>query len=116
MKINYKEFRKWIEALDSGEYKQSIGSLENEYGNCCMGVACRVLIDEPKIKLNEGFIKGHYPSEQPNAPKWLRLINNDFSKKSGVHDGLAGLNDNDRMKFSAIATMLELVYIHKAFK
>ncbi len=34
--------RKWIFALRSGNYKQSIGSLRNSHGSCCLGVGCDV--------------------------------------------------------------------------
>ena len=32
----------WIQALESGEFTQTTGFLENKHGNCCFGVACRV--------------------------------------------------------------------------
>ena len=32
----------WVEALESGDYEQARGCLENEEGNCCLGVLCRV--------------------------------------------------------------------------
>jgi hypothetical protein len=51
------------------------------------------------------------PSEQPLAPPWLKLINEDFFDKTGK--SLDALNDDQRYTFPEIATLLELVYIHK---
>lgn len=33
----------WVEALESGEYEQGIGSLCSEGKYCCLGVACEVM-------------------------------------------------------------------------
>lgn len=33
-----------VDALRSGEYEQTEGTLENNKGNCCLGVACREYI------------------------------------------------------------------------
>ena len=34
--------RKWVEALRSGKYKQTSGSLHDDNGFCCLGVACEI--------------------------------------------------------------------------
>lgn len=31
---------KWVAALRSGEYEQTAGYLQTEYGHCCLGVLC----------------------------------------------------------------------------
>src|SRR4051812_20251215 len=33
---------KWIAALLSGDYEQTIGALRNKRGFCCLGVACDI--------------------------------------------------------------------------
>lgn len=74
---------KWIKALESGNYKQCSGALQNAEGsNCCLGVLCRVM----QIKhdnIDGGSLSG---IELPNVlPKGLetKLINmNDIKKKS----------------------------------
>ncbi len=116
MRINKKQFNKWIEALDSGEYKQTKGVLQDKKGFCCLGVGCVVLI--PKIKLKkdgEGFITGAMPDDQKASPIWLQDINLDFNERAEGHSQLTELNDDKQFTFTEIATMLELVYIHKAF-
>lgn len=42
---NFSSIRAWHGGLLSGRFQQTIGHLENDNGNCCLGVACRVAID-----------------------------------------------------------------------
>jgi hypothetical protein len=112
MQLNIKQFKKWITALDSGKYQQGKYSLQNKNGYCCLGVACSITIPTKFLVLDiRGRIRGHMPSEQPLAPPWLKLINEDFFDKTGK--SLDALNDDQRYTFPEIATLLELVYIHK---
>lgn len=114
MKINMKQFRKWIEALDSGKYKKATKYLNTNKGYCCLGVACDVLIPQGKIKRIHGYIYGRLPDDQEHSPEWLKSINHFFMGKVGK--SLSQLNDSTRITFPQIATLLELVYIHKALK
>jgi hypothetical protein len=117
MRINKKQFKKWIEALDSGEYKQTKGTLQDKKGYCCLGVGCKVLVPEDKLVLDkDGFIEGGIPDWQTHSPEWLKKITEHFAAKTQEDFGLTGLNDDKGYTFPEIATMLELVYIHKAFK
>jgi len=68
MKINYRQFKRWIAALDSGDYKQGKGALQTKAGYCCLGVACDVLIPKEKLKYEDGELYGAVPDEQPKAP------------------------------------------------
>lgn len=114
MNIPIKQLKKWIAALDSGEYKQGKYTLQHGDEYCCIGVACNILIPRDKMvfsELCEKWIGGSLARDQPGAPEWLRDINIDFQNKTGF--GLTDLNDNMGLTFSEIATLLELVYIHK---
>jgi hypothetical protein len=117
----------WIEALRSGEYKQARGSLEKNDGFCCLGVGCKLFIEESKIEKNRyGFIEGATPDFQLAAPKWLQRINNDFRTRVGANISLADLNDSSSSthgycpvhcpshSFDEIADMLQLVYLEGA--
>jgi hypothetical protein len=111
MQINIKQFKKWIAALDSGEYRQAVGKLNDPSGKyCCLGVGCRLFIPSKQLVLNCGRISGAYPDMQPAAPIWLQQVNEDFDDKTGMT--LSNLNDTG-YTFPEIATLLELVYIHK---
>lgn len=113
MKINIKQFKKWIQALDSGDFKQAYGELEAPTGGyCCLGVACKVLVSKHKLKFRNDVIFGGAPTDQPSAPEWLKLIDSDFYHK--VKElSLIDINDSGKYSFQEIATILELVYIHK---
>jgi hypothetical protein len=112
MEINIKKLKIWIKGLRSGEYTQTTDSLQDEIGYCCLGVACKVLIPVDQQKLNMfGYLFGVMPNDQPNAPKWLKDIIVDFSKKTGKY--LTALNDIDGLSFNEIADVLEMVYILK---
>ncbi len=112
MKPDIKQLKNWIAALDSGEYKQSAYRLQSESGYCCLGVACKVLIPDDKIIKCNGLISGTTPHHHYlYSPKWLNEINKDFANKTGGY--LTDLNDSMEYTFPEIATLLELVYIHK---
>lgn len=51
MKQEVKEL--WIEALLSGEYKQSQQHLQNEDGFCCLGVLCDVYAKSQSLEWGE---------------------------------------------------------------
>ena len=111
-KKDMKEFKKWIEALRSGEYKQTTGMLENFSGFCSLGLACKTLIPENNLVLNRPlFIFGKMPANQKNAPEWLKEINCNFMFKTSKD--LVDLNDREKFTFNEIADCLEAVYIHK---
>ena len=110
MKINKKEFNKWLKALRSGKYSQTKASLQDDRGYCCLGVGVKVLVKKPKLR-SDGTISGVYPFCQDKAPKWLKEINRDFGSKTEKE--LATLNDIGNYNFNEIADLLELVYIHK---
>lgn len=112
LKINKREFKKWIAALDSGEYKQGRCELQSRVGYCCLGVGCAVTIPNKLIRRTDsGLIYGALPGDQPAAPKWLVLIMGDFQIKTGR--SLIAFNDSEGFTFPEIATLLELVYVHK---
>jgi len=47
--------RKWVDALRSGEYKRSKGSLKTGWGFCCLGVLCDVHAKEVGGEWSPGF-------------------------------------------------------------
>lgn len=108
--INEKEFYKWLDALNSGEYKQARGSLQVSDGYCCLGVACKILIPRELQRADvSGNILGGSLWCQPNSPKWLKKINEDFKIKEGAY--LSELNDSFELSFKEIASILNRVYV-----
>ncbi len=112
MDINYTELKAWIAALDSGEYKQGHCGLQTNIGHCCIGVGCRATIPDKLLDTDkDGRLHGGLAADQPAAPLWLVDVDNDFCQKTG--HGLLCLNDDLGFTFPEIATLLELVYVHK---
>lgn len=112
MKPPIRQLKRWIAALDSGEYKQGQSQLQVDNRYCCLGVGCRVLIPDSKLRVNsKGQLIGNWPVNQPGAPEWLIKINTDLFHKTGK--SLISLNDIENYTFPEIATLLELVYVHK---
>jgi hypothetical protein len=118
--INQKQFKKWMEALRSGEYSQTRHYLNDKRGYCCLGVACEILIPEKKKRRDsKGFIEGMLPNEQ-NAPRWLKHISDDLDERLNDAAGgddyednhLPALNDDEKLNFNELADILEAVYIH----
>lgn len=112
--ISKKNAQKWIDALRSGEYKQTQGALQNNAGYCCMGVACKIFIPKGKQLMDEygRFLLGGVTDSQPNCPKWLYQINDNLHQKMG--HGFIGLNDNLNFTFDEIADCIQAVYIEGA--
>lgn len=105
-----RQLKRWIAALDSGEYKQGERKLQSGSKYCCFGVGCLILIPKSKRLYYGNKLDGTHAGSQPFAPDWLKEINNDFRRKTDMF--LTDLNDMG-YSFSEIATLLELVYIHK---
>lgn len=124
-RISVENAKKFAAALRSGKYKQTKGSLQDHNGHCCLGVACEVFIPKSRRKYshhNNKYLYGGIIGQhtQPNAPKWLRDLNDDFrtkvtdAKNPLKNHSLIDLNDDEGFTFDMIADMIELVYVHKA--
>jgi len=109
--INEKEFMEWLnEGLRSGKYPQTTGRLQDDKGYCCLGVACELLMPKNRqARYDSRYLVGTYPISQYNSPKWLKVINRDFYRRTGM--GLTTLNDSMELSFDEIADCLEAVYI-----
>lgn len=110
--IDKAQFDKWIKTLRSGKYNQTKDVLQNEDGYCCLGVACRLFVENPYMR--NGILKGEFPVDQHQAPQWLKDINSDFGFK--IKSELSELNDEMDFSFDEIADLLEAVYIHQVLK
>jgi hypothetical protein len=86
----------WVEALRSGEYKQTSGALKDEFdGYCCLGVLC-------EISGLEWDRTGLYLP--PNVIRWAKL-----KESNGAYgDSRCLAHDNDCGKsFLEIADIIE---------
>ena len=68
-KKDLKDIKKWVRALRSGKFKQTIWWLQDENGFCCLCVACMITIPEDKLVLTSiGHLDGGLTYDQCNFP------------------------------------------------
>ena len=103
--------QKWLDALRSGEYKQSISQLHSEDGFCCLGVACVVLKDELGLKVETSYENDFsYDGARVTAPDKLVDALGLYSEFGDLPDktgSLASLNDGEVYTFEQIADEIE---------
>ena len=109
------QFEQWIKALRSGEYEQSKHALQDNKGYCCLGVACKITIDDklllkrlPMTDWVSGTMMGDMPCSQPHSAKWLRYVNKRMVDLFG--DSLMVMNDGLLYDFNEIADILSFFY------
>lgn len=108
---------KWLKALRSGQYKQTIGALKTQSKNgdcryCCLGVLCDVS--------GEGkWVEGDWIKSPPRKHLGYTFgdvtmtgaLSPDFSKRHGITlrtpDLLIEMNDLNCMSFKKIADWIE---------
>ena len=101
----FKRLMKWVDALESGKYTQTEGTLKDAYGGfCCLGVACDV------SGLGKWDKDGFYLKEDGGLPKkvvdYFGLEDSTgFEVKKGSYIGkfLTDLNDAAGLSFKQIA-------------
>lgn len=105
LEIPKKEWDKWLNALERGEYPQASHQLQSKEGFCCLGVACKVTIPENSLDMDDsGFMDGEMPMMQSEAPDWITDINNIMSDRTSAR--LTHLNDVAGFNFKEIAKFL----------
>ncbi len=106
------QMQQWIEALESGEYRQDGYYLQTLHGHCCLGVAIDACsINYPRIP--QGLLRGTMPRLAYGAPEWLvDIAEVRFTAKS--HEFiLAELNDRRMLNFKEIALILKENFLQK---
>jgi hypothetical protein len=106
--------KRWVKALESGEYEQNKGALRKGNRFCCLGVLCDLavkakVINPPTILISDygddfAYGNGGYTGALPDSVRrWAGL-----SESSGAHrsTSLAALNDSGRT-FKTIAKVIE---------
>lgn len=102
---------KWVEALESGDYKQGMGYLRHDDSFCCLGVACDLYVQEHpgelEVSVYDGYVSYYsYGAEVAILPTqvqdWIGLRN-----RRGAYGGKQLTADNDRrVAFADIAAAI----------
>ena len=106
--------QKWVDALRSGEFEQTTGSLQDGDAYCCLGVACVVAEREgvkPRRRNHSGELIGGDMSCQPlEITDWLGIWSGNGEHEHDEtfsSDTLVDLNDQEAMTFAEIADHIE---------
>lgn len=107
----------WIEALRSGEYEQTVGTLHNDEGFCCLGVLCdlaykegavtRTRIDDKCYGYGTRLEVGVLP---PEVVSWAGMEDDNpvvTEDGDGNLFSLSELNDAEGWTFGEIADIIE---------
>ena len=103
----------WVEALRSGEYKQTTGALRQLDMDsalpcyCCLGVLCDLAV---KAGVTNPFYENHTACLPTSVYKWAGLDTPDPEVPLGsdkIGTPLTRLNDELRMDFKTIADHIE---------
>lgn len=103
-----KNIIKWVDALESGKYKQGKNKLgDHKSGFCCLGVGCKVLkIDyDPRGSLSESFAYsvGLLKHDGYFSQNSLPYYRNTFFGKTA----LTTINDDTKAGFKRIAKLIK---------
>ena len=113
--------QRWLEALRSGEYKQTTGNLQNSDGFCCLGVLCDLHAKERGmnwVRQTDGYeLYGETQILPLSVQEWAGLDNDigglvDFEYEGdGVmyvkSESLPEINDTWNKNFNEIADLIE---------
>jgi hypothetical protein len=96
----------WIKALRSGKYKQTIGSLRNSKGFCCLGVLCDLASKDGGPKWEQGYgTNMSFDGHQCLLPNPIHHFVFDAAES---HDPRGLVRDNDSGRsFAEIADRIE---------
>lgn len=100
---------RWIEALESGEYKQTTGALRNSKGFCCLGVLCDLAHKEGLIGVrtysSDVFQYDDSCSILPKSVRiWAGMADANGQLLNGTY--LTQLNDERGYSFKDIANKI----------
>jgi hypothetical protein len=113
--VNERVKKLWVEALRSGEYKQTRGKLKHQtedggLEHCCLGVLCEIHDKEMGCEQSFKSIDGFPP---PHILQWsgFNAVNARFKVENTaigtVRDSISFLNDARLYTFAQIAALIE---------
>lgn len=103
--------KKWIEALESGEYEQGRGALNCYSQFCCLGVAASIFAEEDTEKSVDKCARTMYDGEWAYAPKYVieavGLVDRLGSRNNDVDGESLSFKNDSGMSFNEIADLLK---------
>jgi len=114
---NKENITKWVDALKSGEYEQTVGALRNEWGYCCLGVACDVAIKNglnvivEEVEGEDVSYDGSLAYLPESVSGWLGLEEMPYALVANNERSLVCLNDSDLWTLDQIAQAIKETYL-----
>ena len=102
-----KDVKIWVDALRSGEYEQTRGTLQDQFGYCCLGVYAKVNQLDGYLGMGVTSEARHSSSKDEGNPFIYDIIRDRLGNR--LVDAGVGMNDRGR-PFSEIADMIEEYY------
>ena len=104
--------QKWVTALRSGKYVQTQGCLQDQFGYCCLGVACRLYADTYPMSVIRDSIGitafDEYRTRLPVQVRvWLGLKQSAGDYDIGPDSYSLSDDNDDGRSFDWIADMIE---------
>ena len=95
--VNKQNVRRWVEALRSGDFKQTTGQLYLDGSYCCLGVACAIA----GVSINGEHINSVLPDA---VMEWLGVKDSDpeIGERRATQ-----WNDSEAKNFAEIADLIE---------
>lgn len=103
--------KRWLAALQSGEYEQGVGRLNSNGKFCCLGVLCELAAKEGVVPVDaDSFVvwydgKSTFPPDKVAAWAGLDSINPQV-RRWGRKTHLSRLNDVEGLPFRKIARLI----------
>lgn len=103
--MNTEAKKLWVEALRSGEYKQTKHLLHDDEGYCCLGVLCEVTRSNTKVPVDYDVSTNRITGyslwdDQTDVSEWSEIPRD-------TQWYLAGMNDDKDKTFAEIADYIE---------
>lgn len=105
--------KEWTEALRSGEYPQTAGTLRDDVGFCCLGVLCEIAVKHgviPEVSVEDINGKNFYDYDRATATPSRKVIEwaglPDSNPTLGEY-AAAEWNDEQGKGFNEIADLID---------
>lgn len=100
--------RLWVDALRSGKYRQTEGTLRDEKGYCCLGVLCDLARKDGGPNWHRNYGEWHCMEESGLLPAQIAA----FMGLNKKQQDLIALKNDKGESFKQIADYIEETYLH----
>lgn len=96
--------KQWVDALRSGEYMQTQGTLKNHKGYCCLGVLTDLYLKEHNEKWEQCGTHYSYEGDDCNLSPIIQVWS---GLNTWIESDLITMNDEEEKTFQEIAEYIK---------